>query len=573
MSSELSCCLDVEEPSFAAVTESVTTLMGFLRDHGVSDAKFLADFEVAMAEAFNNAVEHGNTAGGEKFFRARLYLRPTFVELRVADPSSFTGWQVPPELPTDPYAEGGRGHFLMAKLTDEILHEEEAGRHVLVLRKKFLSGPWAYVPGQADQAMSEMTDELVSSYEMISTLLGMSEWLATSPEIDEFSEGALARLCEVTGASFAYARFESGGSLVALKQSGEPLREPARSVPVAGEGVEADVFRTGQEITLPRGFTLRPGDPLDSVMDAGFVTPVLFKDKRRGLLVMGKNAPAPFFNAGELKIARMISEYLGIVVMMAELQERRLAEERALQDLKIAAEIQLSLMPHDFAAMEALDFYGTCRAARQAGGDYFDLLQLPDGSILCLIADVMGKGLPAALLATMLRTNLRVIADSGETDPGAIVTRINRLMTPDLLQLEMFITIACVWISPGRDLIRYANAGHNAPLLQSAESPADIAELPGGGPPAGIFPDTSYSTAEVAFAPGARLLLVTDGLAEATAADGRLFETDRVKDALRRTARLGSRESLDILLDEVAKFTSGADPSDDQTAIILKRTT
>ncbi len=572
MSSELSCCLDVEEPSFSAVTEAVTTLMGFLRDHGVSDTKFLEDFEVAMAEAFNNAVEHGNAAGGDKFFRARLYLRPTYVELRVLDPSTFTGWSEPPELPDDPYAEGGRGHYLMARLTDELLHEEEAGRHVLVLRKKFVSSQWAYVPGQADKTMTEMTDELVSSYEMISTLLGLSEWLATTPEIDEFSEGALERLCEVAGASFAYARFEDNGSLVLLKQSGAPITPPAHAIPIAGDGVEAGVFRTGREITLPRGFSLCPGDPLENIMDAGFVTPVLFKAERRGLLVMGKNSPAPFFNAGQLKIARMISEYLGIVVMMAELQKRRLAEERALQDLKIAADIQLSLMPHDFGAMEGLDFHGTCRAARQAGGDYFDVLRLGDGSILCLIADVMGKGLPAAVLATMLRTNLRGLVDGGETDPGTILTRINRLMSSDLAQLEMFITLACVWIPSGREIIRYANAGHHAPLLQSGENPEEIVELPGGGPPVGIFPDTAYSTAEAAFPPGSRLLLVTDGLAEACATGGEFFETYRVKNSLQRTAGLGSRESLDSMLDEVANFTRGADKSDDQTAVLVKRT-
>lgn len=368
MSLELSCCMDVDEPSFSDVTSAVVKLMGFLRDHGVTDAEFLQQFELATAEALNNAVEHGAGAGGKNFFRARLYIRPEFVEMRVVDPSSFEGWATPPELPDDPFAEGGRGHYLMSQLTDELVHEDENGCHMLVLRKRFTTGKWEYVAGHSDQVLSEMTDELVASYEMISTLLGLSEWLATSPEIDAFSEGALARLCEVTGASFSYVRFEDRGNLVLLKQSGKALRSPAESILIDGPGLEAEVFRTGHEVTLPAGTVYAPGDPLEGIMDTGFVTPILFKDQRRGILVMGHTMFAPFFDAGKLKIARLLCDYLGIVVAMAGLQKRRLAEERALHDLKIAAQIQLSLMPKDFSPREGLDFYGLCLPARQAGG-------------------------------------------------------------------------------------------------------------------------------------------------------------------------------------------------------------
>lgn len=569
MKCELSCCLDVQEPGLADITETVLQLVGFLRDHGVTDNIFVSEFELAAAEAINNATEHGCAASGEKFYRARLYLRPEYVELRVVDPSDFEGWKKAPTLPDDPFDEGGRGHFLMAQMTDELLHERENGCHVLILRKRF-PDRWQYRPGEADRTLSEMTDELVSSYEMISTLLGLGEWLATAPDMYAFMDGALERLCNVTGAETAYVRFEEQGRLSLLRQRGETLKTPPAVLPAMGAGVESDVFRTGNEITLLMDFTLPGEDPLCGMLVSGFIAPVLFKDQRRGVLVMGNTTPSQFFDAGKLKIARTVAEYLGIIVTLGELQKRRGAEEKALRDLEIASQIQLSLMPGEFSSALGLDLYGTCRPALQAGGDYFDIVVLPDQSTLCMMADVMGKGLSAALLAAMLRTNLHAILASDESDPGEIISKINRLMSDDLIKLEMFITMVCIWISPDRSTILHASAGHLASILQKADD--GILQIDGAGIPVGIFHDSHYASRPTSFAIGDRILLYTDGIIEATAADGSMFEVDRVKSTLTVSRSLPARASVEMLLDDVAAFLGDEPPSDDRTLLLITRT-
>lgn len=570
MKFSLSCCLDVQKPGLADITETVVQLIGFLRDHGVADEIFLSQFELAAAEAINNATEHGCASSKEKFFRARLYLNPDHVELRVVDPSDFEGWKNEPALPDDPFDEGGRGHFLIARMTDEVLHEREGGCHVLILRKRF-SSPWVYHPGEAERTITEMTDELVSSYEMINTLVGLGEWLATAPDMNAFTNGALERLCSVTGAETAYVRFEEHGRLVLLRQWGASLKPVVGVLEAVGCGVESDVFHTGNEITLLMDSVLPESDPLSGVLLNGFVAPVLFKDQRRGVLVMGCTSPAPFFDAGKLKIARMVAEYLGIIVTLGELQKRRGAEERALRDLEIAAQIQLSLMPQEFTALQGLDLYGTCRPALQAGGDYFDVLPLPDQSTLCVMADVMGKGLPAALLATMLRTNLHAIVATGQTDPGEVIARINRLMSHDLIKLEMFITMVCAWISPDRTQIRLASAGHLASILQRAAD-GSVLLIDGAGMPLGIFQDSEYASQSVTLSAGDRLLLYTDGIIEATAEDDSMFEMDRVKSCLANSQALSSRATVDRLLDEVAAFAGDEAPSDDRTVMLVSRT-
>jgi serine phosphatase RsbU (regulator of sigma subunit) len=414
-----------------------------------------------------------------------------------------------------------------------------------------------------------MADELVSSYELINTMVSLGEWLAIAPDMHAFMDGALEKLCAVTGAETVYVRIEQEGKLQLFRQRGASLQPIVQVLDANGTEVEADIFRSGNELTLTEGFELEEGDPLSLIMLSGFVTPVVFNEQFRGVLVMGRTRSAPFFDAGKLKIARMVADYLGIIVALGELQKRRASEQFALRDLEIAAQIQLSLMPQEFSLAPGLDLYGTCRPALQAGGDYFDILTLPDQSILCILADVMGKGLSAALLATMLRTNLYAIVASNITDPGEIIARINRLMGRDLIKLEMFITMVCAWIPADRSEIRHASAGHHSLILQKENG--KISEINGTGIPVGVFRENSYTTESMSFAPGERILFYTDGITESTGDNDAMFELPRVQNCLERTRHLSSRETVNTLLDEVASFSGERPPSDDRTILLVSR--
>jgi serine phosphatase RsbU (regulator of sigma subunit)/anti-sigma regulatory factor (Ser/Thr protein kinase) len=570
MKCKFSYSLDVEEPDLADVPRVLSQLSGFLRMHGVADDHFISQFELAAAEAINNATEHGCSSTMEKFFRVRLHLNQEHVELRVVDPSAFKGWEKEPMLPDDPMDDRGRGHFIMFRMTDELLHEEEDGFHVLVLRKRFFNSSWQHLPWDGDHIVTQMTDELVSSYELIDTLVSLGKWLAMASDINAFMELALEKLCTVTGAETAYVRIEEEGKLTMLHQRGNALHPPAASLDATGEGVEVEVFRSGKEITLPIDAHLPENDPLSGMMLAGFVAPITYMDQNHGVLVLLTTKPAPFFDAGKLKVARIISEYLGIIMALREVQKLREAEKVALHDLETAARIQLSLMPQDFPPISGLDLYGTSQPCLHAGGDYFDILTLPDQSVLCIIADVMGKGLPAALLAIMLRTNLHALVASNKSDPGKIIEKINSLMSKDLIRLEVFITLVCTWISSDRNLIRSASAGHLSPILLKADG--TVVEIEGTGVPVGVFPDSIYSSQSTAFEPGDRLLLYTDGIIEATDHGDSSFEIQGVKECLSRSGSLSSRATAVRLLDEVADFSEGKAPSDDRTLILVSRT-
>ncbi|MGA9578209.1 MAG: PP2C family protein-serine/threonine phosphatase, partial [Terrimicrobiaceae bacterium] len=253
---------------------------------------------------------------------------------------------------------------------------------------------------------------------------------------------------------------------------------------------------------------------------------------------------------------------------LSELQRRRETEQRALRELEIAAEIQMALMPQNFRINEHLDTFGTCQPALKAGGDYFDLISLSTGATFAVIADVMGKGVSAALLANMLRTNIRAHLELAE-DPGRLLTAINRIMAPDLAKLGMFITAACAWISPDGGEIKVASAGHPPALLGSAGRSRSCLRAP--ALPIGVLEDTRYETHLSTFDVGELLFLYTDGIPEACDPDGEFYDVDGIKRDLAKSPATSAQEIVQRVLDSVDYFSHHSSPTDDRTLVAIIR--
>ncbi len=568
MNCRLSCSVDLHDPSLEAIAPAVATLTGFLRDQGVPDGRALAEFELAAAEAINNAIEHGCAGVSGALVEIRLELDPKGITLEVTDPSTYAGPEQVSLPPDDVLAEGGRGHFLIENLSTSTHHTNEDGRHRLSLRKDLEGSGWEPDPGRQDRVLQAMTEEVGGSYELINALIGLGELVASASVISDFLGRALARVCELTGAPAAYVRMvrPEGLALAASAGSFSCSLQPLIS-PEAG-GVEVEVFRTGEEVTVTSPAELALADPLCGCLQAAFIAPIFHQAQRRGLLVLGLLDPeAPFFKAVQLQVARVVGEYLGIVTAMHELQERRESEQRALRELEIAAEIQLSLMPQDFLLSPRLAIYGECRPALKAGGDYFDLAALPDGAVFAAIADVMGKGISAALLANMLRAAIRANL-ARAADPGDLLTVVNQALTDDLSHLGMFITAAVVWINPATGELRHASAGHPSGLLQ--RHGGGFTMLEPGGTPVGVIGEAVYLTSSAHMGPGDTLYLHTDGLPEAASAAGSYFGEEGLEHGVAGLRHLTPRERVRALLEEVDRFTGHAPPTDDRTLVALE---
>ncbi len=568
MSLEISCSLRVDRPDLDQVGDMVESLLGFLRDQGIYDQKFTQEFRLAATEAINNAIEHGCRDAADPFVEVSLGLRDSGIRLKVADPSDFPGWTGDAELPDDPLSEGGRGRFLMQAMTDRMEHFRRTTGHLLVLHKSFAQPFWSYQPGRQEKVLECMTEEVAASFEMINALIGLGELLAGAGEMTAFLKLALERVCEVTGAGTAFVRLYHRGYLVLIDHAGTTRHPLPRSLDAGAGGVEAEVYRTGEEVTILAGSVLAPGDPLSDCLEEAFVAPIFFKNRRLGVLVLGRPEAGPFFTAGQLKVARVVGEYLGIVRTMNELQQQRESEQRALNQLEIAAEIQLSLMPQNFRISRHFDIFGACRPAQKAGGDYFDLIALPGGALFAVIADVMGKGLSAALFANMLRTSIRAQIEHG-AEPGELLARVNRILAPDLTRLDMFITAACVWISADGRELREASAGHPPGLIFGGTVPRALAA---GGIPIGVLPETTYETRSCALGGGEGVLLYTDGIPETTDGTGRFFEVEGISAVLEKAGGRSAGEIVETVLGQAEDFSRHAEPSDDRTLLVLVRT-
>jgi phosphoserine phosphatase RsbU/P len=233
------------------------------------------------------------------------------------------------------------------------------------------------------------------------------------------------------------------------------------------------------------------------------------------------------------------------------------------QELQRAREIQQSLLPKKIPQLAGFEVASAWQPARTVGGDYFDVLKVGDGCLAVCVADVSGKGVPAALLMANVQASLR--ASVRDLDSPARVCSILNRMLSESIAADKFVSFFCGVLDAGTRAFRYCNAGHPYPILVSSGS---IRTLDRGGAVLGVLPDWKYEDSSVDLASGDRLFLFTDGITEAEDVQGAEFGVDRVA-AFAKAHAAGSAEKLnEQLLAQVTEFC-GAQFRDDATLLVL----
>jgi serine phosphatase RsbU (regulator of sigma subunit) len=254
-----------------------------------------------------------------------------------------------------------------------------------------------------------------------------------------------------------------------------------------------------------------------------------------------------------------------------EAQRRRTAEKleserRAAQELEFARQVQARLFPQGLSPIDTLEYAGTCVQARQVGGDYHDFLDLGQGRVGLVIADISGKGMAAALLMANLQANLRGQCASASDDPARLLRSVNKLFyenTHDSSYATLF--FAEYRCKTGR--LRYANCGHLAPLLLRCDG--TIERLDSTCTVLGLFKDWACSIAELRLFPGDTLVLYTDGITESFNDAEEEFGEQRLIEALRRHRELPAKAVIASIVDEVQRFSS-REQYDDITLIVVR---
>jgi sigma-B regulation protein RsbU (phosphoserine phosphatase) len=233
------------------------------------------------------------------------------------------------------------------------------------------------------------------------------------------------------------------------------------------------------------------------------------------------------------------------------------------QELERAREIQQSLLPKEIPQLPGFEVAGAWQPASTVSGDYYDVLQLGDHRLGICIADVVGKGVSAALLMANVQAAVRAFASDSES-PAQVCGKVNRLLCENIATGK-FVTFLYGILDGEMRTFQYSNAGHLYPILVSGGS---VQKLEQGGAVLGVFPSWTYEDSIFELRAGDRLLLFTDGITEASDANGQDFEETSIASFAKANAALSARELNSRLLAKVTDFC-GAQFRDDATLLVI----
>jgi len=253
-----------------------------------------------------------------------------------------------------------------------------------------------------------------------------------------------------------------------------------------------------------------------------------------------------------------------------DLTETTAAKERIESELKIAREIQMSIIPKIFPPFPdrpEFDIFACIEPAKEVGGDLYDFFFIDDDHICFMIGDVSGKGVPASLFMAVTKTLFK--ANTGEgIRPDEILVRLNNELSRDNDSC-MFVTIFCGILNTKTGEVLYSSAGHNPPLFLCRDKEAEYLGTP-GGIAVGALEGLSFKTERLVLHPGECLFMYTDGVTEAANLRDELFSEKKLRDDLSPLRDRPIKDIVSSLMEKIEDFSQGAPQADDITVMILK---
>ncbi|HME06464.1 MAG TPA: SpoIIE family protein phosphatase [Bryobacteraceae bacterium] len=273
------------------------------------------------------------------------------------------------------------------------------------------------------------------------------------------------------------------------------------------------------------------------------------------------------FTKDDLNLLTVMANIAAIRIEHARLAEVEQAEKMLASELQQAAEIQRRLLPEKAPVLPGVDIAGYNASCHTVGGDYYDFLTYPDGRVGLLVADVAGKGMPAALMVSSLQARVQVLFEE-YTDLASRVTRLNRIIHTSCPN-NRFITFFLGVLDPATGEMTYCNAGHNPPLLVRANGSVESLETT--GLILGILPRSEIAQSTCKLERGDLMVLFSDGVTEASRADAdEEFGEERLAATLRECVAEPAQGMIATVIRKLTEFTSGAPPADDITLVVVK---
>jgi sigma-B regulation protein RsbU (phosphoserine phosphatase) len=295
------------------------------------------------------------------------------------------------------------------------------------------------------------------------------------------------------------------------------------------------------------------------------VAPIISNEEVIGVFDLESDELNAYAN-DDLEVLMLLASQVAIIIEKVMLHDQLIEKQRLETQLEVARQVQLELLPARDPQVEGFDISAYNFPTEEVSGDYYDWVQIYDDQIGIVIADVSGKGVPAALLMAFLRASLRAASHIGYA-PQVSMSKVNYLLW-ESIERNQFVTAFYGILDTTNRTLAYSNAGHNPPMLIDIDGTAHFEER--GGVPLGMFRDSRYYEYYATIAPGQILVLYTDGVTEATNPSGEEYGRDRLAEAVRNVRDLPAREMIDVLHRDLIQWTDGQGAGDDVTFFILK---
>ena len=408
----------------------------------------------------------------------------------------------------------------------------------------------------------------------LKALLGVAKALASEIKLDNLLQVIVAKAAEVMDAERATLFLYDKPRNELWSKTTQKLE--INEIRVAlGVGIAGTVAKTRALINTGDAYA----DPrFDSTFDkqTGYRTrsilclPLIGNgDSLVGVIqVLNKRNRETFDEIDESLLAGL-SDHITVALERGRLIEAYIEKERLEEGLKLAHDIQMSMLPKTFPPFPErrdLDIFAAITPAKKVGGDFYDFFFLDENRLCFAIGDVSGKGVPAALFMAVTKTLFKAIAGRVQ-NPGEILSTVNREICRDN-DSQMFTTLFCGILDTRTGEIRYSNGGHNPPYHLSR---AGVQQVPKtGGRVLGLLEETTYAGSRLVLGPGETLLLYTDGVTEALDPAEQFFSERRLESILTQINFASAREQIEHLTREITLFAAGAEQADDITTLALR---
>jgi serine phosphatase RsbU (regulator of sigma subunit)/anti-sigma regulatory factor (Ser/Thr protein kinase) len=408
----------------------------------------------------------------------------------------------------------------------------------------------------------------------LKALLEVAKVLATEIKLDNLLEVIVAKAAEVMDAERATLFLYDQSRNELWSKTTQTLEISEIRVPL-GVGIAGTVAKTRVLINIADAYADPRFDPTFD-RQTGYRTRAILclaligkGDSLIGVIqVLNKKNQQTFDEIDESLLAGL-SDHITVALERGRLIEAYVEKERLEEGLKLAHDIQMSMLPKTFPPFPErgeLDIFATITPAKEVGGDFYDFFFLNEDRLCFAIGDVSGKGVPAALFMAVIKTLFKAIATRVQ-NPTDILSTLNQEICRDN-DLQMFTTLFCGILNTRTGEIKYSNGGHNPPYHISRSGVQQVPKK--GGRVLGLVEESTYGSGRLLLGPGEAIVLYTDGITEAMDPAGKFFSEQRLESILTQTKFASARKQLEHLTNQITLFAAEAEQSDDITALAIR---